>query len=139
MVKFLKPGKVVIVTRGKFAGRKAVILKNFDEGNNATKRAYGHAILAGVDKAPLKVTKAMTRRKISRRTRVKPFVKVMNYNHLMPTRYNLEFEAKNLFAAGKDEALDAAKKTKLKNQIKEQFQQKFNAGTNKWFFTKLRF
>lgn len=54
-------------------------------------------------------------------------------------RYNLEFEAKNLFAAGKDEALDAAKKTKLKNQIKEQFQQKFNSGTNKWFFTKLRF
>lgn len=55
------------------------------------------------------------------------------------TRYNLEFEAKNLFTTGKDEALDAAKKTKLKNQIKEQFQQKFNAGTNKWFFTKLRF
>ena len=53
-------------------------------------------------------------------------------------RYNLDFEPKNLFP-GKDEALDAAKKTKLKNQIKEQFQQKFNAGTNKWFFTKLRF
>ncbi|KAG0454529.1 hypothetical protein HPP92_023821 [Vanilla planifolia] len=32
MVKFLKPGKAVIVLNGRFAGRKAVIVRSFDEG-----------------------------------------------------------------------------------------------------------
>ena len=32
MVKFLKSGKVVVLLQGRFAGRKAVIVKNFDDG-----------------------------------------------------------------------------------------------------------
>ena len=80
----LKPGKVVIVLQGRFAGRKAVIVKNNDEGNE--QRNYPHAVVAGIERYPLKVTKRMTKRKIARRSRIKPFVKALNYNHIMPTR-----------------------------------------------------
>ena len=48
MGKFLKPGKVVLVLNGRFAGRKAVIVKNYDEGG--TDRTYGHALIAGIDR-----------------------------------------------------------------------------------------
>ena len=34
-------------------------------------RAFGHALVAGVDRAPLKVTVKMSKKKIAKRTRVK--------------------------------------------------------------------
>lgn len=80
----LKPGKIVIVLQGRYAGRKAVIVKNFDDGT--PERKYPHAVLAGIDRYPLKVTKSMSKKKVARRSRIKPFVKALNYNHIMPTR-----------------------------------------------------
>ena len=87
MPKFLKPGKVVIVLSGKYAGKKAVIVKQFDDGTES--RPYPHAIVAGIEKYPLKITKSMGQKRVAKRSRVKPFVKVVNYTHLMPTRYAL--------------------------------------------------
>jgi large subunit ribosomal protein L27e len=53
MVKFLKPNKVVVLLQGRYAGRKAVIVKNFDDGTK--ERPYGHAIVCGIAKYPRKV------------------------------------------------------------------------------------
>jgi len=36
---------------------------------------------------PLKVTKAMGKKRATQRSKIKPFIKVINYSHLMPTRY----------------------------------------------------
>eukprot|EP01122_Echinamoeba_exundans_P000007 TRINITY_DN10003_c0_g1_i1.p1 TRINITY_DN10003_c0_g1~~TRINITY_DN10003_c0_g1_i1.p1 ORF type:complete len:134 (-),score=46.85 TRINITY_DN10003_c0_g1_i1:352-753(-) len=133
MVKFLKPGKVVIILNGKYAGKKAVIVKAFDDGNE--KRPYPHALVAGIDRAPQAVFKGQT--KVARRTRVRPFIKVVNYNHLMPTRYNLE----NLELKGvvDEHSVQADKKKKSKNKLRTLLQERYNSGSNKWFFTKLRF
>lgn len=85
MVKFLKSGKVVLLTKGKYAGHKAVIVRTVDE---ATKnRPYPHAVVVGIAKAPQAVKKSMTRRQVLSRTRVAPFIKVVNQSHIMPTRY----------------------------------------------------
>ncbi len=46
--KILRAGKVVIVLNGRFAGRKAVVVKTFDDGTTA--RPYPHALLAGIAK-----------------------------------------------------------------------------------------
>jgi ribosomal protein L14E/L6E/L27E len=54
MVKFLKASKVVVLLQGRYAGRKAVIVKNFDEGTSS--RPYGHALVAGIAKYPRKVS-----------------------------------------------------------------------------------
>jgi ribosomal protein L14E/L6E/L27E len=44
---------VVILLTGKYAGKKAVIVKNHDDGT-AT-RPYGHALVCGLAKEPRKV------------------------------------------------------------------------------------
>ncbi|PIK53865.1 putative 60S ribosomal protein L27 [Apostichopus japonicus] len=85
MGKFMKQGRVVLVLSGRFAGRKAVIVKNHDDGSN--ERPYAHALVAGIERYPRKVTKRMGKKAIKKRSRIKPFVKVYNYNHLMPTRF----------------------------------------------------
>lgn len=48
MGKIMKPGRVVIVLSGRYAGRKAVVVKSYDEGSSD--RPYGHAMIAGIDK-----------------------------------------------------------------------------------------
>jgi large subunit ribosomal protein L27e len=62
------------VLSGRYAGKKVVVIKQVDEGSK--ERPYAYAIVAGIEKYPRKVTKAMGAKKIARRSRVKPFVKV---------------------------------------------------------------
>merc|ERR1712226_17890 len=88
MGRFIKSGRVVIVTAGKYAGRKAVVVKETNEGTQD--RLYGHALVAGIDRYPRKVTKSMGKKKIAGRNKMKPFIKVINYNHVMPTRYSVD-------------------------------------------------
>ncbi|KAG1621505.1 hypothetical protein G6F46_001569 [Rhizopus delemar] len=90
MVKFIKAGKVVVILQGRYAGKKAVVVRNHDEGTKD--RPYGYAVVAGIERTPLKVTKSMGKKKVAKRSKVKPFVKIINYNHMMPTRYALELE-----------------------------------------------
>lgn len=49
----IKPGKVVIVLAGRYAGRKAVVVKAYDEGSK--EHAFPHALIAGIDRYPLRV------------------------------------------------------------------------------------
>ncbi len=64
-----QPTKVVIVTNGRYAGRKAVIVKNFDEGTPS--RPYGHALVAGIATYPRKVTKRMPKKKLDKHSKIK--------------------------------------------------------------------
>merc|ERR1712235_236240 len=136
MVKFMKPGKVCIVLAGKYAGKKAIIVKQQDDGTQD--RAYGHALVAGIERYPRKVTKSMGKKKLTKRSRVKPFVKVVNYNHLMPTRYSVDVNV-NKGVVNKETIKDAAGKRKCKAHVKQVFEERYKAGKNKWFFQKLRF
>mmetsp|Transcript_33161 Transcript_33161/g.50107 ORF Transcript_33161/g.50107 Transcript_33161/m.50107 type:complete len:148 (+) Transcript_33161:109-552(+) len=87
MGKFIKAGRVVVLLQGRHAGQKAVVTKVYDDGTKS--RPYGHCLVAGVEKAPLRVTKKMSVKKIAKRTSIKSFVKYVNYNHIMPTRYTV--------------------------------------------------
>eukprot|EP00051_Salpingoeca_urceolata_P032215 m.14696 g.14696 ORF g.14696 m.14696 type:complete len:137 (+) comp4874_c1_seq1:47-457(+) len=136
MGKFLKEKKVVILLSGRYAGRKAVIVKNFDEGDS--QRPYGHALVVGVDRPPLKVTRRMSEAKRSKRSRIKPFVKIVNYNHLMPTRYSLDVPVDKTVIT-KSALRDPAGKSKAAKEVKGKFQERHTLGTSKWFFSKLRF
>merc|ERR1739845_26442 len=135
MPKFLKPGKIVIVLQGRYAGRKAVIVKNNDDGT--ADRKYPHAILAGIDRYPLKVNKSMSKKKIARRSRIKPFVKTINYNHIMPTRYVLKDV--NLKAVVGPNALDKGQRKETRKQVKALFEEKYKNTNTRYFFQKLRF
>lgn len=66
--------QVAVVLSGRQAGKKVVVIKQYDDGTK--ERPYPHAIVAGIEKYPLKVTKSMGAKRVARRSRVKPFIKV---------------------------------------------------------------
>ena len=132
----------MIVLSGRYAGRKAVVVKASDDGN-AEKR-YGHALVAGIDRYPKKIVKAMKKSKQEKRTKIKPFVKSLNYNHIMPTRYSVDFDLKkDDIKTSRDAIVDTRKalKAKFEKAFKEQKDPKVDrkaAGVN-YFYQKLRF
>merc|ERR1712233_55441 len=87
---------------------------------------------------PTQVTKTMSKKKLTKRSKIKPFVKVVNYNHLMPTRYSVDV-AVNKSIVNKEAIKDPAKKRKCKAAVKASFEERYKSGKNKWFFQKLRF
>merc|ERR1712131_105770 len=136
MGKIMKAGKVILLLGGRYAGRKAVIVKPSDEGT--TDKPFSHALVAGIDRYPRKVTKPMGKKRISKRSKIKPFLKVVNYNHLMPTRYSVDVNL-NKTLVNKDVLKDGSKRHCARTEIKTKLEERYNSGKNKWFFQKLRF
>lgn len=136
MGKFMKSTKVVLVLSGRYAGRKAVIVKNYDDATQD--RGYSHALVAGIDRYPRKVTKRMGKRKMKERSKMKTFIKVINYNHLMPTRYSIDVNL-DKSCVNKDAFRDPALKRKARREVKGKFEERYKTGKNRWFFQKLRF
>ena len=123
----MQPGRVVILLAGRRAGKKAVIVKANDNDKKKGKN-FGYALVAGVERYPLKVTKRMVKNKnkMKRRTSLKPFVKQVNYNHLLPTRFRVtgEFakEGAELKSVVTEEKLNSAEAKKaLKKEVKAIF------------------
>ncbi|KAJ7595005.1 ribosomal L27e protein family-domain-containing protein [Mycena floridula] len=136
MVKVYKPGKVAIVLSGRQAGKKVVVIKQSDEGTKD--RPYPHAIVAGIERYPSKVTRRMGQKKLARKSKLKPFIKVINYSHLFPTRYALELESlKGTVAA--DTFKEPSQRKDAKKNLKKVLEERYTTGKNKWFFTPLRF
>merc|ERR1711920_665252 len=148
--KIMKAGRIVILLAGRRAGKKAVIVKQFDDGKKG--KTFGHALVAGVERAPLKVVRRMSEKKIKRRSKVKPFAKIVNYNHILPTRFQVTGEfaqgGKELKAIVSEDKL-ANKETRkaLKNEVKQIFTGRYNAPDRSnekqaavdFFFKQLRF
>merc|ERR1739848_850803 len=132
---FIKSGRVVILTAGKYAGKKAVVVKESNEGTQDS--LYGHALVAGIDRYPRKATKSMGKKKIAKRNKMKPFVKIINSNHIMPTRYSVDI-ALNKEIVNKESVKDGSKRH-ARSHVKEAFEERYKTGKNKWFFQKLRF
>jgi len=89
----------------------------------------------------------MSTAKIQKRSKMKPFVKYVNYNHIMPTRYMVDINVKDIAT---EAAMDSeAAREELKKEIKKRFEDRYtNLGSGKsekktmgakYFFQKLRF
>ena len=103
------------------------------------------AMVAGIDRAPRKVTRSMSKEKIQKRTKMKPFLKYVNYTHLMPTRYVVDLDLKKIvdesgLKEGKAEARKAIKKV-----FEERYHQQSSAKKEKkaagtmYFYKKMAF
>ena len=104
MVKFYKPGKVVVVLNGRNAGAKGVIVKSNYE--SVKDRKYPHCLVVGLSKGPRKPTKrnlAKLQAKIKKLEASKDsndrlnslksfgvFIKTYNMSHLLATRYTVK-------------------------------------------------
>lgn len=74
MGKIMKSGKIVVVLRGRYAGKKAVIVKAYDDGT--ADKQFSHAIVAGIQRYPRRMKRKMTQKNMMRRSKIKPFIKV---------------------------------------------------------------
>ncbi|KAL2935770.1 60S ribosomal protein L27 [Bienertia sinuspersici] len=97
MVKILKLGKAVIKLQGQYAGQQAVTVCNLDDGTRGQK--YGHCLVAGIDKFSKKLVRKDSAKKQAKKSRVKCFIKLVNYSHIMPTRYTLVVDLKDVVSA----------------------------------------
>ena len=104
MVKFYKPGKVVIILKGRYAGHKGIIMKTNYE--SVKERKYPHCQVVGLAKGPRKPTKrniAKLQARIKalesqsdKDDRIKAlksfgvFIKYYNMSHLLATRYSVK-------------------------------------------------
>ena len=138
----MKQGRICILTSGRFAGKKAIIVNQYESRAN---RSFPHALVAGIERYPKRVTKRMGKKRIARKSHIKPFLKAVNLSHLLPTRYvvkDFEFE-------GITDATLKEKETKAdtKKTLRKLFEKKYlnptsaeDKGENtKFFFKKLRF
>ncbi|KAE8801475.1 60S ribosomal protein L27-3 [Hordeum vulgare] len=132
MVKFLKPGKVVILLHGRYAEKKAVIVRVFKEGTRD--RPYGHSLVTGLAKYPKKVI----RKDSAKKSRVKVFLKLVNFTHLMPTSYTLDVDLKEVVSGVPDPLTTKDKKLTAAKYAKARLEERFNTDKNRRFFTKLR-
>ena len=134
MVKFYKPGKIVVVLNGRFAGRKGIIVKSNYE--SVKDRKYPHCMVVGIAKGPRKPTKknlAKLQEKIKQleskensSDKIKAlksfgiFIKTYNMSHLLATRYTLKDELGIAKSVAKiDELVKKVKEDKIEIDNKE--------------------
>lgn len=111
-------------------------MRPHDDGTKS--HSFGHAIVVGIENGPSRVLRRHDAKAAERKTKIKPFVKLVNYNHLMPTRYSLDVESfKN--SVTPDALKEPSQKEETRKIVKEALEEKHKAGKNKWFFTKLNF
>jgi len=142
----LKSGKVVIVLAGRYAGKKAVVVKTFDEGSDD--KAFSHVLIAGIARGPRKVTRSMSKKKVEKRSKcMKPFVKYINVRHVFPTRYVVDMDLKK--AVDEADLVDEERKVDTKKGLKKVFEDRYlnqsaitsekKAAGSSYFFQKLAF
>jgi len=135
-MKFLKVGRVAIITRGRYAGKKVVIIQPVDQGTK--QHPFSYALVAGIERYPSKVTRRMGKKRVEKRSKVKPFIKMINYNHIMPTRYTLELEGLKSVISN-DTFKEVSQREDAKKNVKRALEERYLSGKNRWFFTPLRF
>lgn len=142
----VKAGKVVIVLAGRHAGKKAIVVKTFDDGNSD--KRFAHCLVAGLARNPRKVTRAMSKTKVEKRSKsMKPFVKYINVRHVFPTRYVVDLDLKK--AVDEADLVDPERKVDVKKNLKKLFYDRYlnqkevtsekKAQGSTYFFQKLRF
>uniref|UniRef100_M1C4U0 60S ribosomal protein L27 n=1 Tax=Solanum tuberosum TaxID=4113 RepID=M1C4U0_SOLTU len=62
-------------------------------------RPYDHCLVAGVTKYQKNVIGKDSAKKQAKKSCVKAFIKLVNYNHIMPTRYTLDMDLKDVVNA----------------------------------------
>merc|ERR1712014_15899 len=140
----LKSGKVVIILQGRFAGKKAVVVKTFEEGSD--EKQFSHVLVAGIARGPRKVTRSMSKKKVEKRSRsMKPFVKYINVRHVFPTRYVVDMDLKK--AVDEADLVDEERKVEVKKGLKKVFEDRYlnqkavtsekKAAGSSYFFQKL--
>merc|ERR1711915_657804 len=131
----LNSGRMVILTKGRHAGTKAVLCNIFKVGETI------RCVVAGIQKPPRKITKSMNRAQISERIRIKTYIKVVNIDHVIFTRYIIDAlkNDKSITVQSEFMSASAAGKKKHNNAFKLRVCELFKQGKLHNFCSKLIF
>lgn len=105
----LKPNTIVVVLKGRFAGKKGVVVSANEDGRKI--------MVAGIEKMPQPITDDMSECKKRRLSRMGAFIRNYNSRHLLATRYRgdvglsaIDFSTAFENFESKKMAIDAVKK-----------------------------
>ena len=115
-------------------GSQVVIIQPLDAGSKT--HPFPHALVAGIERYPSQITRRMSKARQAKRSKVKPFIKTINYNHLMPTRYTLELEGLKGVVTN-DTFKEVSQREDAKKTVKKALEERYTSGKNRWFFTPL--
>merc|ERR1712071_231403 len=87
---------------------------------------------------PQKGHQQNSKKKVAKRSKIKAFVKIVNYNHMVPTRYSVDLNLDKALI-NKESIKDPLKKKKARFAVRTKFEERYKTGKNRWFFSKLRF
>ena len=141
-----KNGRIILILNGKNAGKKGIVIENSSFSKNLFSN---HVIILGMKNTPKKIKSKRIPACNLKKSRIKIFFKIMNKNHILPTRYfvDLTTEQQNLISKVSDDLLSLKSKKgnaienieNLRWQVNNIFVDKYFSGKNKWFFKKLNF
>lgn len=123
-----KQNMIVIITNGRLAGKKAVVLGELDQQ---------HIVVAGVNRIPVKSEDYMPSWEKRKNEKFLTFIKKININHVIATRYKADIGLAKLDANSAVEDIEAknACNEKANSIMKSAFEEK----KVKWLFTTLKF
>ncbi len=103
-------------------------------------------IVAGIARNPQRVQRKINKKKFIKKTGVKTFVKAVNQNHVIPTRFVVnDFDLKDV----KEDNLKGENRVELRKKLRKSFSETYRnlpslktndkAGNVRFFFQRLRF
>ena len=78
----------------------------------------------------------MSKTRQTKRSKIKPLIKIINFTHLMPTRYTLELEGLKGVVTN-DTFKEVSQREEAKKTVKKALEERYTSGKNRWFFTAL--
>lgn len=123
-----KQNMIVVITNGRHAGKKGVVVKELDE----------HTILvAGVERVPVESADYMPSWQKRRNEKFATFIKKINIRHALATRYKADIGLANLDFS--DAVSDAGAKKSANTWVNSVMKDAYEAKKAKWLFTSLVF
>lgn len=123
-----KPNMIVILTKGRFAGRKAIVLKEI--GDNML-------LLAGINRIPTESADHLPNWQKRRNEKFVTFIKKLNVKHVLATRYKADLGLSGLDIEGTLE--DVNTRATVNIQANRILKDAFENKKAKWLFSTLKF
>ena len=109
---------------------------------------FPHLLIAGIARNLINPKRAFNKKKFIKKTGVKSFVKYVNQNHVMPTRFVVN-DFSDIKDVGEDHLKTSEARKELRKRVRDRFTEVYRklpdprenekAGHTKFFFTRLRF
>lgn len=135
-------------TRRKEGSRRQVLRVRQQGTFSPTQRyKFPHLLVAGIARNLIAPKRSFNKKKFIKKTGVKSFVKYVNQNHVMPTRFIVgDFDLKDI---SDDNLKTSDARKELRKKVRDRFTEVYRkmpnpkenekAGHTKFFYTRLRF